>query len=205
MADAPARFDLAFSVPCTHRLRFTRDVFGDDADVLSELLEPSGTQPARIQFWVDAHVAAAQPQLKSRIRRFVRANAGRVMMPGNIQIVPGGEAVKNDIHILERMLKVHSRRRPRPPQLRRGHRRRRGAGRGRLRGGDLAPRHPAGPAADDHARAGRLRRRRQEQRQPVRQEELVRHVRRAVGRGQRRGAAGDACRIATSSAGSPRR
>ncbi len=25
-------------------------------------------------------------------------------MPGNIQVVPGGEAVKNDIHLLEMML-----------------------------------------------------------------------------------------------------
>ncbi len=28
------------------------------------------------------------------------------MRAGNVQIVPGGEAIKNDIHILERMLKV---------------------------------------------------------------------------------------------------
>lgn len=107
MADAaaPVRFDIAFQVPCTHRLRLTRDVFGPDAAVLAELLEPSGASPARVQFWVDAHVAEAQPQLKSRIRRFVAEHSDRVTMPGNIQVLPGGEEVKNDIHLLERMLK----------------------------------------------------------------------------------------------------
>lgn len=107
MSDAaPAsRFDLTFSVPCVHRLRFTRDVLGIDQPVLADLLEPSGEQPARVQFWVDQQVADAQPQLRSRIRRFVAAHGGRIVMPGNIQFVPGGEEVKNDIHLLERMLK----------------------------------------------------------------------------------------------------
>jgi 3-dehydroquinate synthase len=39
----------------------------------------------------------------------VAAHAGRIAMPGNIQVVPGGEQVKNDIHLLERMLKcIHA-------------------------------------------------------------------------------------------------
>jgi 3-dehydroquinate synthase len=98
-------FDIPFHVPCVHRLRFTRDVLHHDAGVLADLVEPSGAEPARVQFWLDQHVARAQPRLKQRIRQFVKANAGRCRMPGNIQVVPGGEAVKNDIHILERMLK----------------------------------------------------------------------------------------------------
>jgi 3-dehydroquinate synthase len=107
---APAsRFDIAFQVPCVHRLRFTRDVLGADRHVLADLLEPSGDQPARVQFWVDQHVADAQPNLRTRIRRFVASQAGRITMPGNIQIVPGGEDVKNDVHLLERMLKcIHA-------------------------------------------------------------------------------------------------
>ncbi|MFV0442181.1 MAG: 3-dehydroquinate synthase [Planctomycetaceae bacterium] len=100
-----SRIDIDFSVPCVHRLRFTRDVLGSDSEVLSDLLEPTGGQPARVQFWLDEQVANAQPDLKSRIRSFVSARPGRLTMPGNIQIVPGGEAVKNDIHLLERMLK----------------------------------------------------------------------------------------------------
>lgn len=98
-------FDVPFQVPFVHRLRVTHDVFGPDQQILAELLEPSAAGPARIQFWLDEQIATAQPQLKSRIRKFVSDHAERVVMPGNIQVVPGGEAVKNDIHLLEMMLK----------------------------------------------------------------------------------------------------
>lgn len=102
-------FDIPFHVPCVHRLRFTKDVLHKDAGILADLIEPSGSEPPRVQFWLDQHVARAQPRLKQRVRQFAKAHADRCRMPGNIQVVPGGEAVKNDIHILERMLKcMHS-------------------------------------------------------------------------------------------------
>ena len=101
----PQGFDVSFSVPFVHRLRFTDDVLGADRSVLAELLSPSGGGPARVQFWLDEQVAEAMPDLKARIRQFMAAQSGRLTMPGNVQLVPGGEAVKNDIHIVERMLK----------------------------------------------------------------------------------------------------
>lgn len=97
--------DVDFAVPCVHRVRFTTDVLGRDQAVLADLLEPSGRQPARVQFWVDQHVRQANPDLKSRIRAFTRTHSGRISMTGNIQVVPGGEEIKNEIHLLERMLK----------------------------------------------------------------------------------------------------
>ena len=102
--DAPA--DISFSIPFVHRLRFTQDILGPDEGVLLDLLEPSGELPPRVQFWVDEAIAQAQPDLRHRLRAFVTRHAGRITPTGNIQIVPGGETVKNDIHILERMLKV---------------------------------------------------------------------------------------------------
>ena len=102
-------FDVPFAVPFVHRLRFTTDLFGRDQQVLADVLEPSGSQPARVQFWVDEHLSKAHPELKTRLHAFARAHGDRVTMPGNIQTVPGGEAVKNDIEILERMLKcIHA-------------------------------------------------------------------------------------------------
>jgi 3-dehydroquinate synthase len=95
----------AFAVPFVHRLRFTQDVLGAEQHVLLDALEPSGDQPARVQFWLDEHVAAAQPQLAHRLRAFAAAHPNRLINVGNVQMVPGGEAIKNDIHILERMLK----------------------------------------------------------------------------------------------------
>jgi len=97
--------DVSFAVPFTHRLRFTDDVLGSEQHVLANLLEPSGDKAARVQFWVDQHVAEAQPELLRNIKRFQRRYDGRIVSVGNIQQVPGGEEIKNDIHVLERMLK----------------------------------------------------------------------------------------------------
>ena len=98
--------DVSFSVPFVHRVRFTHDVFGRDAAALIDVLDAADGQPARVQFWVDSHVAEAQPDLQQRIYTLSRKHRDRVSLAGNVQIVPGGEEVKNDIHILERMLKV---------------------------------------------------------------------------------------------------
>ncbi len=97
--------DISFAVPCVHRLRFTSDVLGADQATLTQLLEPSGDEPARVQVWIDEHVAAAQPELQQRLRKLLGSQTDRFSMAGNIQLVPGGEAIKNDIHVLERMLK----------------------------------------------------------------------------------------------------
>lgn len=102
----PSRVDVPFAGSFTHRLRFTHDVLGADEGVLADVLEPSGDRPARVQFWLDEHVAEARPGLRKALERFYERHSGRIIRAGNIQVVPGGEAVKNDIHNLERMLKV---------------------------------------------------------------------------------------------------
>jgi 3-dehydroquinate synthase len=99
------RLDIPFAVPFTHRLRFTRDVFGADEATLVELFEPSGERTPRAQFWLDEDVASANPQLKQRLWSFTRRHADRFQTIGNVQMVLGGEAVKNDVHVIERMLK----------------------------------------------------------------------------------------------------
>ncbi len=98
--------DVPFQVPQLHRLRFTRDVFTTDQDVLADLLAPSGDRRPRVQFWLDDHLCRARPGLLGKIRCFCDEYADRVTRVGNVQRVPGGEAIKNDIHVLERMLKV---------------------------------------------------------------------------------------------------
>ena len=105
MTTDPNHIDISFSVPQTHRLRFTRDVLARQEQVLADVLEPSAGGIARVQFWLDEDVAAAHPELKQRLIQFV-AQFPHIEMAGNVQTVPGGEKIKNDIHILERMLKV---------------------------------------------------------------------------------------------------
>ncbi|MEZ6123817.1 MAG: 3-dehydroquinate synthase [Planctomycetaceae bacterium] len=97
--------DQPFEVRFTHRLRFTHDVFGADADQLIELLALSEGHVPRVQFWADERVIAANPDLRQRIQAFCSKHSHRLTCVGNLQLVPGGEEVKNDIHIIERMLK----------------------------------------------------------------------------------------------------
>lgn len=99
-------FDVDFTVAFRHRLRFTSDALGIDSNDFADLLQSSESRVPRVQFWLDEHVANANPDLHRRLQAFSRKYAGRFQVIGNPQIVVGGEAVKNDIHILERILKV---------------------------------------------------------------------------------------------------
>ena len=100
------RFEVPFQVPFVHRLRFTGDVLGEDHRALLDVLEPSESGRARVQFWIDEDVARANPRIETRLRAFVDAHSDRLLRVGPFQKVPGGEAIKNDILILERMLTV---------------------------------------------------------------------------------------------------
>jgi 3-dehydroquinate synthase len=98
--------DIAFSVPFVHRLRFTRDLLQDDADVLLRLLEASDNGRPRVQFWLDENVASSRSIIRDQIDAFCNEYRARINRVSSTQIVPGGELIKNDIHVLERMLKV---------------------------------------------------------------------------------------------------
>ena len=104
----PAAFshtDVPFAVQFTHRLRTTHDVLGTEQQVLLELLADSEGRIPRVQFWLDENVATANPNLTQRIHVFCRRHSRKLQLTGKIQFVPGGEAVKNDVHIIERLLK----------------------------------------------------------------------------------------------------
>jgi len=106
MTDSAHHLDVPFTAQYVHRIRFTENVLGSDQDVLADLIEGSGEQKPRVQFWVDQNVARADPQIKQKLRDFSDSYADRFLRMGNVQMVPGGEEIKNDIHILERILKV---------------------------------------------------------------------------------------------------
>ncbi len=98
--------EVHFAPSFIHRLVFTGDILGADDMVLAQVLEPSEERKTRVQFWVDEYVAEARPRLRNLIRDFAARHGDRIELAGNVQVVVGGEAVKNDIHVLERMLKV---------------------------------------------------------------------------------------------------
>src|SRR5262245_23597169 len=106
LAEHPARIDQPFAVPFVHRLRFTQDVLGQDGHVLADVLHPSDGRKPRVQFWVDENLLAGRPDLRAWVGSFAERFAGRALVLDAVEVVPGGEAVKNDIHLLEQMLQV---------------------------------------------------------------------------------------------------
>jgi len=104
--EASGSVDAPFAVTFAHRLRYTADVFGPQRHVLADLLEPSDDRPARVQFFVDSCVATARPGLIAALGEVAASRPGRCEQAGMVQIVPGGEVVKNDPAHLERILRA---------------------------------------------------------------------------------------------------
>ena len=93
-----------FSVSYEYPVYFTDDVFGVDNLILEEALcelEPSREQ--RVVFFIDANVAAASRMLKERITGYVNARPGRLKLVCTPEVLAGGEHVKNDPALVERL------------------------------------------------------------------------------------------------------
>lgn len=101
--------DVPFAIPQIHRVRMTEDVLGKDAQVLLDLLQPSGETPPRVQFWMDDELTDADPQLLSRLDHVIDRGARQFRLAGPVQRVPGGEACKNDPALIDQMLEVFHR------------------------------------------------------------------------------------------------
>src|SRR5215831_11683609 len=104
--DHKGSIDQPFAVPFVHRLRFTRDVLGRDRDALAAVLASSGGRKARVQFWVDGHLLARRPDLRSFVGSFAETYASTLEVLDAVQVAPGGEAIKNDTRLLEQMLRA---------------------------------------------------------------------------------------------------
>jgi len=102
-------FDVNFSVPQVLRLRFTKDCFGVDWDSLMSLFQretgegAGGTVRARLQWWVDDSVVAAQPILLEKIHRCMQEHAGELELVSDVQRITGGEGIKNDEATVDRI------------------------------------------------------------------------------------------------------
>ena len=87
--DVPDRLDVPFAVPMTHRVRFTRDVLGDDASVLRDVLVASSSR-ARVLSVIERAVDDA-----AHVARRLGALAGSIDLVATL-VVDGGEPLKND-------------------------------------------------------------------------------------------------------------
>lgn len=99
-----SRIDIPFHIPQVHRLRCTEDLFGRDAAVLRELLEPSGDCAARVQVWLDGDLARALPQLQARIEACLLARPDEICLVSPVETIVGGEACKNNPGIIDGLL-----------------------------------------------------------------------------------------------------
>jgi 3-dehydroquinate synthase len=98
--------DATFSVNYTHRLRVTSDALAPGNDSLLNVMPPAVPgKPAKVQFFIDAAVAASDPTLLDRVKTYVASHQGRLTMPRPVQLVPGGEDAKNAPRWLEDMLR----------------------------------------------------------------------------------------------------
>ena len=96
-------YDVDFQVPFRHRLRFTSDVLGDDADVLLDCLEPRDKR-VRVLVVVDGGVAAGSPGLMDRLAAFFDDHRGRVKLVAEPVLVHGGETCKNGPEAVDTIL-----------------------------------------------------------------------------------------------------
>ncbi|MBI4622603.1 MAG: 3-dehydroquinate synthase [Verrucomicrobia bacterium] len=103
MTDRSDILSFPITVRHEHRLIFTRDVFAPENTALADVLtprEPGGTARA-VVFW-DGGLEAAFPGFAERMSRWFAARTDRVCLEAEPVALPGGEAVKNDSHQLER-------------------------------------------------------------------------------------------------------
>ncbi len=101
--DPSNQFDIEFSVPCVHRLRFTTDCFGSDWPVVQSLFE-SLDGPARIQVWLDEGLEEWDQSLPERIRQCLEWEPTERTLVSPIHLISGGEAIKNDPATVDRVL-----------------------------------------------------------------------------------------------------
>ena len=100
----PDSLDISFTVPFTHRVRFTDDVFGSDVHVLLDVLHALDAAPARVLACVESAVDAAAG-LTATLRGWAARHADRVELI-DVLSLPGGEALKNDPAALRLVLQA---------------------------------------------------------------------------------------------------
>ncbi|OAF01466.1 3-dehydroquinate synthase [Bradyrhizobium centrolobii] len=99
-------FAQTFSIRYDYPVHFTRDLFDPRNPCLRQVLMPGPlARPQRLAVFIDEGVTIAWPQLAGRITDYGAAHAAAMELVGDIVIVPGGEAVKNQHDCVEAVLK----------------------------------------------------------------------------------------------------
>jgi 3-dehydroquinate synthase len=101
-------FELRYDYP----VYFTRDAFDPANTCLVDAVgRVERDKRHRIAFFIDEGLTLADPRLVSRIARYAAQHSSSLEIAGEIVVVPGGEAVKNQHDNVEHILKELSARR----------------------------------------------------------------------------------------------
>ena len=96
----------SFSIDYNYPVYFTRDLFDPANPCLRGAL--SAVEPDKLHrfaMFVDEGVTHAAPNLPARITQHAAAHASTMALAGDIVVIPGGEAVKNQHDCVEHMLR----------------------------------------------------------------------------------------------------
>lgn len=86
---------------------FTHGVFDPANRVLVETLNRLHENRChRAMVFLDSHVVQAHPKLPAQVQAYFAAHAGHIELKGTVQVVPGGEASKNDFRQVEAHLQL---------------------------------------------------------------------------------------------------
>jgi 3-dehydroquinate synthase len=102
----------SFSVRFDYPVHFTRDLFNPCNPCLREVVSRVELDKHHhLAVFVDEGVTLASPNLVARIARYAGAHASAMELAGDVVMIPGGEAVKNQHDCVESILRDLSARR----------------------------------------------------------------------------------------------
>lgn len=103
-ADEHAVYHQRFSLDYDYPVYFTDELFSPDNRVLRDAVcrrDPDHRH--RVMAVIDAGLIATMPELPEQVAGYVNAHSDRLELVAAPEIIPGGEAAKNDPHLVERL------------------------------------------------------------------------------------------------------
>ncbi len=95
-----------FSVKFNYKVYFTSEIFNIQNALFNNFLKEKKTNSIqKIFFVIDAHVANAHKNLIGEIRAYFKKYTS-VILVDDILIIPGGEAVKNDLYLFNKIIEA---------------------------------------------------------------------------------------------------
>ena len=93
--------DYTISLNIQHRIRFTRDAFGEDNNMLADLLTDESGKVAKVLVFLEHAVAEAFPELEKQIEQYFSATDGLEFK--GVRLDAGAEECKRDEQVLRRV------------------------------------------------------------------------------------------------------